>query len=306
MNLDAAVASRAPLDLDDILPLLRCPRTKSSLSRNGDSLVAADAGAKYPIVDGVPDLRQAPERLALDLPWYEPWDELDALDLTEPAPHQADDLPYHLDAQLASVPGDVGDDRWILEVGCGERRCEAYFSKRGFRYVGTDTDHRGIGPHLLSDAHNLPFESETFDFYTSLAVYEHLVSPLQAALESYRVLRPGGVFFGSAAFVYGFHDRASFHHMTHGGLLWTLRMAGFRVERIWSDWDYTDSVPAMAFGPGPGKIWQFAARALLKGLDRSFVATSNLTRRLVGKPRIDSAARAVERAGSLSFIATKP
>lgn len=288
------------------MPLLRCPATRSKLRLEGDALVSTEGDGRYPLVEGVPDLRRAPERLALDLPWYEPWNDLDALDLSKPPPHPADDLPYHLDAQLASVPGDAGEGRWVLEVGCGERHCDAYFTKRGFRYVGTDVDHRGIGPHLLSDAHNLPFESETFDFYTSMAVYEHLVSPLQAALEAYRVLRPGGTFFGSAAFVYGFHDRASFHHMTHAGLLWTLRMAGFRVDRIWPDWEYTDSVPRMAFGPGPGKPWQLAAKAMLTILDRSFVATSNLTRRLVGKPRLDLDARAAERAGSLSFIAVKP
>lgn len=276
--------------------------------RHGEALVCADSagtGTRYELRDGVPDLRLAPDRLALDLPWYEPWDDLDALPLVKPPAHPANDLPYHLDAQLASVPGDEGNGRWILEVGCGERMCEPYFTKRGFRYVGTDVDHRGIGPHFLSDAHNLPIESETFDFYTSMAVYEHLVSPLQAALEAYRVLKPGGVFFGSAAFVYGFHDRASFHHMTHGGLLWTLRMAGFRVERIWADWLYTDSVPRMAFGPGPGKPFQLVGKSVLTVLDWIFTRASNGSRRLLGKPQLDLDRRDVERAGSLSFIAIR-
>lgn len=295
-----------PIRLEDILPRLRCPASHAGLSLGQAELIASTDGPRYPFVSGVPDLRCAPQRLALDLPWYDPWDDLDRLDLSRPPPHGASDLPHHLDDHLASVPGDQGAGRWILEVGCGERQCEAYFSRRGFRYVGTDFDHRGIGPHLLSDAHNLPFESESFDLYTSMAVYEHLVSPLQAALEAFRILRDGGTFFGTAAFVYGFHDRASFHHMTHAGLLWTLRMAGFEVERIWSDWDYTDSIPTMAFGPGPGKPWQLVARGVLKLLDASFVATSNLTRRAVGKSTIDRAARAVERAGSLSFVAHKP
>ncbi len=285
---------------------LRCPRSHSKLKRVDSELRSTQGEQAYPIVDGVPDLRSAPERLTLDLPWYEPWEDLAALDLSKPAPHAANDLPYHLDAQLASVPGDEGNGRWILEVGCGERHCEAYYSKRAFNYVGTDVDHRGRGPHIFSDAHNLPFESESFDFYTSLAVYEHLVSPLQAAIEAYRILRPGGVFFGSAAFVYGFHDLASFHHMTHGGLLWTFRMAGFEVERIWPDWDYTDSIPEMAFGEGPGTPWRVASRLALKMLDWSFVGASNLMRPLMRKKAIDLDARNAERAGSLSFIARKP
>ncbi|MHA7836190.1 MAG: class I SAM-dependent methyltransferase [bacterium] len=265
----------------------------------------SEEGVGYHFQGGIPDLRQTPERFAVDLPWYEPWEDLEALDLTCPTPLSAPDLPPRLDAPLASIPGEEGVGRWILEVGCGERLCEPYFAGRGFRYVGIDFDHRGAGPQVLADAHNLPFQSGSFDLYTSLAVYEHLASPLQAALEAFRVLREGGTFFGTAAFVYGFHDRASFHHMSHAGLLWILRMAGFRVERIWSDWAYMDSIPQMAFGPGPGKLWQMVARRVLKTLDASFIKSSNLARRTVGKPLIDRSRRAAERAGSLSFEAVK-
>lgn len=294
------------LEIDDILQRLRCPKSHSTLERFESELRSTHGDHVYPIVRGVPDLRSAPKRLVIDLPWYEPWDDLDTLDLSEPAPHPAADLPYHLNAQLASVPGDHGDGRWVLEVGCGERHCEAYFAKRDFNYVGIDVDDRGPGPHFFADAHNLPIESESFDFYTSMAVYEHLVSPLQAALEAHRILKPGGVFFGSAAFVYGFHDRASFHHMTHGGLLWTFRMAGFEVQQIWSDWDYTQSIPEMAFGEGAGVPWRVVSGVMMKALDRTFVGASNLARRMVGKKLLERDRRRVERAGSLSFIVRKP
>ena len=196
------------------------------------------------------DLRAAPERLSLDLPWLEVWDEMDALRFDLPPRLESPDLPHHLDAHLASIPGERGDGRWIVEIGCGERKCEPYYGKRGFHYVGTDVDVRGRGPHVLADAHNLPFTDGSFQLYTSLAVYEHLASPLQAALEASRVLAPGGLFFGTSAFVYGFHDRASFNHMTHAALLWTFRMAGFVDVRIWPDWSYTQSIPTMGF-PGP-------------------------------------------------------
>jgi SAM-dependent methyltransferase len=291
------------VELDALLPRLRCPNSKLSLVRKGDSVESSDGRFRYAILNGVVDLRVPPKRLQVDVPWVEIWDELDKLPLDPPQPLPSADLPHHLDAHLASVPGERGDGRWILEVGCGERQCESYFSRRGFRYVGSDVDVRGRGPHVLADAHNLPFVDGSFDFYTSMAVYEHLASPLLAALEARRVLAPGGTFFGTSAFVYGFHDRASFNHMTHAALLWTFRMSGFEVLRVWPDWHYTQSIPEMSF-PGPeGSPWRASAKAGLTLLEWTYTRSSNLARRLVGKRPLDLAARGVHKAGSLSFAA---
>lgn len=295
------------ISLDELVPRLRCPLGGGGLRRVGDTLVSDDGGHVHPIVRGVPQLMHPPERLRIEQPWLEPWEELDRMTFERPLPSASKDLPYHLDAHLASVPGEVGGGRWILEVGCGERLCEPYFASRGFRYVGVDADCRGIGPHVTVDAHNLPFADASFDMYLSLAVYEHLACPLQAAIEAFRVVKPGGKFFGTAAFVYGFHDRASFHHMTHAGLLWTIRMAGFRDVRIWPDWSYTTAIPEMAFGPGAkGAPWRIATRAWLKAMDVSFTLASKFARRLTGHKAMDLRAREVHTASSLSFVATKP
>ncbi len=294
------------VDLEQLLPRLRCPHTHQPLVRDGDALRSADGTSVFPLDDGVVDLRTPPARLKLDLPWYELWDDLERLRFDPPPRLESDDLPYHLDAHLASIPGREGRDRWIVEVGCGERQCEPYFGSRGFHYVGTDVDRRGVGPHLLAEAHNLPFQDGAFDLYTSMAVYEHLAAPLVAALEAFRVLKPGGLVFGTSAFVYGFHDRASFHHMTHAGLLWTLRSAGFEEVRIWPDWFYTQSIPQMAFRGGSGLPWRTATRAFLQTMEWTYTSTSNLVRRLAGKRRLDLPARRAETAGSLSFVARKP
>ncbi len=289
-----------------IVDKLRCPRSGAKVDVRPDSVVSPEAGVSYGYISGVPDLRVAPDRLLLDLPWYEPWDEIDSIDISAPEPIISNELPYHLDGHLAAVPGLEGDGEWVLEVGCGERQCERWFKRQDFNYVGTDVDVRGIGPHLLADAHNLPFSSESFDFYTSMAVYEHLVSPLTAACEAFRVLKPGGVFFGSSAFVYGFHDRASFHHMSHGGLFWVLRSAGFRVERMWPDWAYPEAISEMAFRGGQGAPWRAFVRAVLQLSELSFVGASQLARRITSNRPLDIAARRLHTAGSVSFVARKP
>ena len=305
MNARACGLDHEFVDLDTLLPRLRCPRSRQPLERKGDTLESSGGRHRYPIENGVADLRVPPERMRVDLAWLEVWDEMDALRFDLPPRLESPDLPYHLDAHLASVPGARGDGRWILEIGCGERRCEPYYAKRGFHYVGTDVDVRGRGPHVLADAHNLPFADGSFDLYTSLAVYEHLASPLLAALEARRVLAPGGTFFGTSAFVYGFHDRASFNHMTHAALLWTFRMAGFSDLRIWPDWYYTQSIPEMGFPGKEGWPWRASAKAALSSLEWSYTRTSNLMRRIVGKRPLDLLARGVEKAGSLSFAARR-
>jgi len=292
------------INLDEILPRLRCPRSRQRLTRHGSFLESA-SGYRYNVTNDVADLRVAPGRLQLDLAWREIWDDLDALHFDVPTKLEAPDLPHHLDAHLASIPGPRGDGRSIIEVGCGERGCEAYFARRGFRYVGTDVDVRGRGPHVLADAHNLPFVDASFDYYTSMAVYEHLASPLLAALEAHRILAPGGTFFGTSAFVYGFHDRASFNHMTHAALLWTFRMAGFHEVRIWPDWSYTESIPEMGFPGAEGWPWRASARAALSFLEWSYTLSSRLARKLAGKRPLDLLARDVHKAGSLSFAARK-
>jgi SAM-dependent methyltransferase len=268
-------------------------------------LVTADGAHEYTIRGDVPDLRVPPERLRIDLPWVEPWDELDALDLNPPERVPDRDLPYHLEPEFAAAAGPKGNGRWIVEIGCGERHFERYFEPRGFRYVGTDVDQRGIGPHVLSDAHNLPFHDASFDLYTSHSVYEHLVAPIVAAQEAARVLKPGGLFLGNVAFVYGFHDRASFHHMSHAGLLWMLRSVGFERVRIWPTWYYTKAIPEMAFRGLPGLPWRKTAELTYGLLEWSFTSSSRLMRALVRKKQLDVAQRRAEIAGALAFIAHK-
>jgi SAM-dependent methyltransferase len=289
-----------------LLPLLRCPETGQALRLEGTELCSEDGRARYQRHQGIWDLRRAPDRLKIDVPWYSPWRDLERMKIGPPGELHHPDLPYHLDPYLASIPGEQGDGRRILEIGCGERQCEGWFVPRGFDYVGIDVDVRGLGPNLLADGHNLPFWDERFDLVCSMAVLQHVPSPLKMAVEAARVLRPGGVLFGSSAFVYGWTDRASFYHMSHGGLLMLLRQAGLRDVRVWPDWHYWQSIANVSFSKTGAKPWRWAAEKMLKGLDWSFIQASNAARGVMGRPPLDEDIRQVELAGSLSFMARKP
>ena len=294
-----------PISAAEWLAIARCPVSGQRLLVEGDALVTADGRRRYGRFEGIPDLRRSPARFKIDLPWYEPWSDLESQTFVFPEPLEAPDLPFHLDAHQAAIAGPEGRGRWILEIGCATRHAERYFTSRGFRYVGTDYDKRGRGPHLFADAHNLPFVDESFDLVYAMAVLEHLVSPLTAAAEAARILRAGGTFFGSAAFVYGFHDKASFNHMSSGGLLCMLRTVGFDDVQIWPGWPYQESIPAWAFRGLSGAPWRLVTRSLLSLGEWSYTAVSNVARRLAGKPQINILERRAHCCGGLNFAARK-
>lgn len=287
------------------LGIARCPVSGQRLTAQGDTLISTDGAHRYGSFEGIPDLRRPPARLRVDVPWYEPWNDLKSQKFDYPQPLHSPDLPFHLDAYQAGIAGAEGRGRAILEIGCSARGAEPYFTSRGFRYVGTDYDKRGRGPHLMADAHNLPFVDGAFDLVYAMAVLEHLISPLTAAMEAARVLRPGGTFFGSAAFVYGFHDVASFHHLSNAGLLCVLRAAGFGEVRIWPGWAYQEAIPAWAFRGGSGLPWRLATRWTLAFSEWSYTALSNLVRRIAAKRPIDLQERRTQCAGGLNFAARK-
>jgi SAM-dependent methyltransferase len=89
---------------------------------------------------------------------------------------------------------------------------------------------RSAGTDFLADAHRLPLDSGSFDVAISTQVMEHLHSPWIAAAEIARVLRPGGWFIGSVAFLKPYHD--SYFHMTHKGVMHLLRSVGLEVDRV--------------------------------------------------------------------------
>jgi SAM-dependent methyltransferase len=206
---------------------------------------------------------------------------------------------------VSYFPRAHGEDRWMLDLGCGSRIFEEFCRKTtGFRYVGIDYD--GPNPDILADAHALPFKSKSFDFVLSIAVLEHLAFPDVAMAEVYRVLKPGGIFIGTVAFLETFHMN-SYFHMTHLGTLRVLDQSGFEVDVIApnTQWSGLRAQAEMALFPGlPGAV----KRAMIAPADLSSTALWALKR---AKHRIrhdDGAtrARALETTGGFRFVAHRP
>lgn len=209
-------------------------------------------------------------------------------------------VPPHLDREVLSYfPKAAPPGSLMLDLGCGDGAYRALCEHAGFTWVGLD--HRAPEAPILADAHALPFRDAAFEFVLAVAVLEHVRIPLLMTREVRRVLKPGGRFIGSVAFLEPFHGESYYHH-SHLAVVNSLWCGGFRTMRVapTKNWPVLAAQARMGLFPGmPG--WLSRGIVLpLQGLHRLWwraggVATRS---RLEGR-------RALATAGSFTFVADR-
>ncbi len=142
----------------------------------------------------------------------------------------------------------ASDKRWILsrvppgpgralDVAGGSGELHAPLSARGYSYVNLDIAPSGSGELVVGDAHDLPFDDETFD----LVVCEgpgHFHTPLAVFREIARVLKPGGRLVTWSRFLHPYHGAGGpvtdedYYRFTRSGLEHLLHEARLRVVSI--------------------------------------------------------------------------
>lgn len=145
--------------------------------------------------------------------------------------------------------------REVLLLGCGDGGEKEELGRLGFRSWGLDIK-RAPGTDLVGDAHALPFRRGNFDVVLSMQVLEHLHSPWIAVEEVARVLKPGGFFIGSVAFLKPYH--ASYFHMTHDGVRALFARAGLAM-------DHASGAQSLAY-TFLGSLLPFGSRPLRRGV----------------------------------------
>jgi 2-polyprenyl-3-methyl-5-hydroxy-6-metoxy-1,4-benzoquinol methylase len=108
--------------------------------------------------------------------------------------------------------GRVAPGAWVLDVGCANGRSAWPLAATGATIVGCDISRRlivqaieharrrgiqGRTTFLVADADRLPFATEAFDFVLTYGALHHLPNPGRTSRDIQRVVKVGGVHFGS-------------------------------------------------------------------------------------------------------------
>lgn len=208
-----------------LLAKLRCPECRQGMLRlqSETTLDCASCGQEYPVVQGVPLLFAAAEleqhvRRDQERDTQRHW-----------AGKNRGGAYHWREYQVWDHLPDLPPGAEVLLLGCGDAGERSHLHERGYRTTAFDIV-RSSGTDFVADAHRLPLADATFDLVLSMQVLEHLHSPWIAAQEIARVLKPGGWFVGSVAFLKAYHG--SYFHMTHLGVTHLLGSFGLKVDRL--------------------------------------------------------------------------
>ena len=222
-------------------------------------------------------------------------------------------LPYHLDPGHAKVLAGLPRGSRVLEVGCGGGQMRRWLSGLGHVYVGTDISLTRVpdrlrvygGPDLLGDAQFLPVKDGVFDVVYGTAVTQYFACPVLAFQDVFRALKPGGSFLSNVCFLEAWADD-SFFHISPNGVIELLTAAGFEIEYVWPQKNYTvfHAAGYQAFR-GPFRVLTLLSRFLavsygLQNRLRTFV------RKCRGVPTEHGLLDAARISGAIFWIAHKP
>lgn len=131
------------------------------------------------------------------------------------------------------------DKKRVLDLGCGEKQYQHFFSQAD--YVAIDVQSSGRPDELkLADIYfdgvNIPFESDFFDVILCSQVLEHAKDPLALMKEANRVCKSNGAIILSVPFVYPEHEEPyDFRRYSAFGVYQLAEKLGCRINYIVKD-----------------------------------------------------------------------
>ena len=257
---------------NEIQQKLLCPSTKNKLRRNGEYFEnVEDNNVRYPIIEGIPILVDSERSL------FSIEDFVNRKNTTfNLAPENKikrtikkliPDNSVNIKAKnnyikLASL---LPNNSKILVVGGSIKGegMESIYDNESFEIVGTDVSF-GEYTALICDAHDLPFEDNTFDCVIVQAVLEHVLEPHRCVDEIHRVLKSNGLVYAETPFMQQVHMKQyDFTRFTHLGHRWLFK-------------NFEEIASGPCCGTGMALAWSYTA--FLKSFSSSTVINRLLTK----------------------------
>jgi len=115
----------------------------------------------------------------------------------------------------------------VLDLGCGDGALVESITAAypAVRCVGIDIPDspevrerkaQRLGTFVTYDGTRMPFEASRFDYIVSRQVLEHVERPGDVFAEVARILKPGGIFFGSTSQLEPYHSYSTFNYTPYG------------------------------------------------------------------------------------------
>ena len=237
---------------EEIQKKLLCPCTKGKLQHNGDQLISViNSNIRYPVIDGIPILINNEKSLFSIEDFINKKNT--TFDLTE---NKLKNIIVNFIPSISNnikakhnynkVAASLRNGSKILVIGGSIKGegMDSIYSNESFEIVGSDVS---FGPHtkLVCDAHNIPFENESFDCVIIQAVLEHVLEPQICVNEIHRVMKPSGVVYAETPFMQQVHMRQyDFTRFTHLG-----------HRRLFKCFEEIESGPCC--GPGMALAWAY-------------------------------------------------
>ena len=191
----------------------------------------------------------------------------------------------------------------MLDLACGSGIHKPICEHAGFEWVGIDYAESSKAT-ILADVHALPFKDASFDCILTVAAIQLFRYPLVAMREVCRVLKPGGTFLGTVAFLEPFHDDG-YYHYTHLGVINSLQYGGFKVEQLApsEDWTGLTAQAAMALFP---RMPRFMSRSIVYPVQLLHRAWWYMGSLVAHTPNAGDDVRIRNSTAAFAFVASKP
>jgi ubiquinone/menaquinone biosynthesis C-methylase UbiE/uncharacterized protein YbaR (Trm112 family) len=260
---------------EDLQRKLLCPATKAELKQSGDNLISeADPAIKYPIIDGIPILIDDQTSL------FSINDFVNHQDTTwESNPNAGifrktvrkllDLLPsisrnIKADSNYEKLISLLPANAKILVVGGSVKGMgmDIIYDHESFEILESDVSF-GEYTKVICDAHDLPFQDNTFDCVIIQAVLEHVLEPQRCVSEIHRVLNDSGIVYAETPFMQQVHMKQyDFTRFTHLGHRWLFK-------------NFEELMSGPCCGPGMALAWSYSS--FLQSFTTSSVINSLLT-----------------------------